>query len=116
MDVELHCSPTYDQKSIYLSYMALRISPFSKISALIVCSLMTTSQRWSVIYKRDLRIQELNRLDIIPLRDGLWVSSNSGEIFYPEYNKIAVPKDLGMRLVDPTATKNVPRCAFFDNL
>jgi hypothetical protein len=66
---------------------------------------------WSNCYP-----DRLKQLDIIPLQDGPWVSSNSGEIFYPEYENIQVPKDLGMRLVALAATKNESRCAFFDNL
>lgn len=61
-------------------------------------------------------IQEVKQLEIIPLQDGSWVSSNSGDIFHPTYNNIAVPKDLGMRLVDPAAIKNESRRAFFTNL
>ncbi|KAE9369948.1 hypothetical protein N431DRAFT_381328 [Stipitochalara longipes BDJ] len=61
-------------------------------------------------------IRSLKQLDIIPLQDGSWVSSEIGDIFYPTYRDIAVPKDLKMRLVDPMATRNESRCAFFDNL
>ncbi len=61
-------------------------------------------------------IRSLKRLDIIPLQEGTWVSSDTGDIFYPEYGNVVVPKDLGMRLVDPMATRNKSRRAFFDNL
>jgi len=61
-------------------------------------------------------IQTLKQLDIIPLQDGSWVSSDSGVALYPQYDDVAVPKDLGLRLVHPTATRNQARCAFFDNL
>jgi len=64
----------------------------------------------------DLGIQSLKQFDIIPLQDGSWVSSNSGDIYYPEYGDIVVPKSLGIRLVDRVATRNASRCAFFDNL
>jgi len=60
--------------------------------------------------------QSLKQLNIIPLQDGLWVSSDIGDIFYPKYDNVMVPKDLGFRLVDPMATINESRCAFFDNL
>jgi hypothetical protein len=61
-------------------------------------------------------IRSLKQLDIIPLQDGSWVSSDIGDIFYPKYGNVVAPKDLGMRLVDPVATRNESRCAFFDNL
>jgi hypothetical protein len=61
-------------------------------------------------------IRSLKQLDIIPLQDGSWVSSDIGDIFYPKYGNIVVPKDLGMRLVDLVAARNDSRCAFFDNL
>jgi hypothetical protein len=61
-------------------------------------------------------IRSLKQLDIIPLQDGSWVSSGIGDIFYPKYGNVVVPKDLGMRLVDPMATRNESRCTFFDNL
>ncbi|KAH7378152.1 hypothetical protein BKA64DRAFT_585931 [Cadophora sp. MPI-SDFR-AT-0126] len=61
-------------------------------------------------------IRDLKQLNIVPLQDGSWVSSGSGSIFYPKYGDVAIPKDLGMRLVHPTATRNEKRCAFFDNL
>jgi hypothetical protein len=61
-------------------------------------------------------IQSLKQLNTIPLQDGSWVSSDSGDIFYPKYGDVVVPRGLGMRLLDPTATRNQARCAFFDNL
>ncbi len=67
-------------------------------------------ERWSEA------IRSLKQLNIIPLQDGSWVSSDSGDIFYPKYGDVVVPRGLGMRLVDPTATRNEARCAFFDNL
>jgi hypothetical protein len=66
--------------------------------------------RWSEV------IQSLKQLNIIPLQDSSWVSSDSWDIFYPRYGDVVVPRGLGMRLVDPTATRNEARCAFFDNL
>jgi hypothetical protein len=67
-------------------------------------------------YRWPSSILSLRQLYIIPLQDGSWVSSESGDIFYPKYGNVAVPNDLGMRLVHSTATTNEARCAFFDNL
>ena len=61
-------------------------------------------------------IRSLKQLNIIRLQDGSWVSSDSGDIFYPKYGDVVVPRGLGMRLVDPIATRNQARSAFFDNL
>lgn len=67
-------------------------------------------------YRWSARIRDLKQLNIIPLQDGSWVFSDSGDIFYPKYGDVVVPSSLGMRLVDLTATRNEARCAFFDNL
>ena len=61
-------------------------------------------------------IGRLKQLNIVPLQNGSWVSANSGNLFFPKYGNIMVPKGLGMRLLDPAATLNESRCAFFDNL
>lgn len=61
-------------------------------------------------------IQSLKQLDIIPLQDGSWISAASADVFYPGNGDVAVPKSLGMSLVDLKATRNEARCAFFDNL
>lgn len=61
-------------------------------------------------------IRSLKQLNIIPLQDGSWVSADSGALFFPKYGDITVPKGLGLRLLDPMATLNESRCAFFDNL
>lgn len=67
-------------------------------------------------YRWSETIRSLKQLDIIPLQDGSWVSSDSGDIFYPKDDDVVVPRGLGMRLVHPMATRNAARCAFFDNL
>jgi hypothetical protein len=76
------------------------------------CNLLNMAwrQSWSP------SIRSLKQLDIIPLQDGSWVSPDIGDVFYPKYGTVVVPKDLGMRLVDPMATRNETRCGFFDNL
>ena len=60
--------------------------------------------------------RSLKQLDIIPLQEGSWVSPDIGDIFYPGSGNVVVPKDLGMRLVDPMATRNKSRCDCFDDL
>ena len=61
-------------------------------------------------------IRSLKKLNLIPLQNGSWFSANHGDFFFPKYDNIMVPKGLGMMLLDPAATLNESRCAFFDNL
>ena len=55
-------------------------------------------------------------LHLIPLQDGSWVSADSGSIFHPESDRVPVPADLGLRLVDPQALKYPARKALFMKL
>ena len=55
-------------------------------------------------------------LSLIPLRNGSWVSSTIGQVFYPEDNSVPVPTDLGLRLVDPRALEVPSRKALFSKL
>lgn len=58
----------------------------------------------------------IKALPLIPLRDGTWVSGDSGSIFHPESDRLPVPTDLGLRLVDPEALQNPARKALFTKL
>ena len=55
-------------------------------------------------------------LDIVPLQNGDWVSSNSISIYYPFSNQIPVPGDLGLRLLDAEALRNTSRSSLFAKL
>lgn len=55
-------------------------------------------------------------LPLIPLQNGSWVSGDSGLIFHPDSDRVPVPTDLGLRLVDPKALRNSARKALFTHL
>ncbi len=60
--------------------------------------------------------QQIRDLSLIPLRDGSWVRSTIGKVFYPEDDRVPLPTDLGLRLVDPRALEVPSRKALFSKL
>ncbi|KAJ5982538.1 hypothetical protein N7451_012638 [Penicillium sp. IBT 35674x] len=58
----------------------------------------------------------LRSLELLPLQDGTWVSPNSGRIVFPTTQGTPIPQSLGFRTLDPSATKNEDRNAFFSNV
>ncbi|KAJ6063689.1 hypothetical protein N7499_012369 [Penicillium canescens] len=58
----------------------------------------------------------LNELAILPLRNGEWVSANSGPIYLPKTGEIDIPADVDIRILDPAAVVNEDRRAFFTHL
>ncbi|KAJ5297272.1 uncharacterized protein N7443_008165 [Penicillium atrosanguineum] len=58
----------------------------------------------------------LNELAILPLRNGEWVSANSGSVYLPKTGEIGIPADVDIRLLDPAAVVNEDRRAFFIHL
>ena len=58
----------------------------------------------------------LSALPLIPLHDGTWVPGASEAIFHPDSDRIPVPTDLGLRLLDPQSLKNSARKALFTQL
>ncbi|MBE3044641.1 hypothetical protein IMZ48_19190 [Candidatus Bathyarchaeota archaeon] len=59
---------------------------------------------------------EIKQLEIIPLEDGSWARADHGDIFYGAIGEVSVPSDLGLRIVDPTATGNERRVDLFNAL
>ncbi|KAL8829788.1 MAG: hypothetical protein Q9191_001815 [Dirinaria sp. TL-2023a] len=51
-------------------------------------------------------IQEIN---LIPLQDGTWTSASTAELYFPEYQSVPVPSDIGLRLVDKDFLSNAAR-------
>lgn len=61
--------------------------------------------------------KRLRTLALIPLRDGRWVSSASGnEIYFPKTDGISIPADIGLDLVCPMATENIAWADLLSNL
>ena len=60
--------------------------------------------------------QQIRSLTLIPLRNGSWISSTIGKIFYPEDGRVPVPTDLSIRLVDMRALEVPSRKALFSEL
>jgi hypothetical protein len=58
----------------------------------------------------------LQHLELLPLRNGKWVSSNSCSALLPTTNAIPIPKGLPMPILDPLATKNADRLALYIRL
>ncbi|UNI18105.1 hypothetical protein JDV02_004396 [Purpureocillium takamizusanense] len=83
-----------------------------------------TTEEWhTVVAKLLLRIlanpdlwERLKRLDLIPLRDGNWVSSLSSTVYFPEANGVMIPEDVDMNILEPRATSNQDRKALFKSL
>ena len=58
----------------------------------------------------------VRRLDIIPLQNGSWTSSQSDDIYYPTDNNIPIPMDLGLRLIKKSAVEIPARSSLFMKL
>ncbi len=58
----------------------------------------------------------VSALPLIPLHNGTWVPGASGSIFHPDSDRIPVPTDLGLRLLDPQSLRNPARKALLTQL
>ncbi|RYP79682.1 hypothetical protein DL769_002822 [Monosporascus sp. CRB-8-3] len=71
----------------------------------------------NVPFRSDFTIKRLVReLDLIPLMDGSWARAVDGEIFFPHAGGVPIPRDLGLRLVQPDAAEDTERRALFGHL
>ena len=135
---EVYLSDSYAPSDIaILKNFGLKRLPYDKFIAMVRQDLLAgpsnsrikslaTDDAWnSKAYKalstawangRPSTIRSLEQLNIIPLQDGSWVSSDYEDIYYPMYEDAAVPKDLGMRLVHLMAMRNENRRAFLDKM
>lgn len=57
--------------------------------------------------------QMIQKLELIPLQDGNWISQELGSAFNPGSQTVPVPTDLGIRLIDRKALKNESRKKLF---
>ena len=64
----------------------------------------------------NLEAETVRKMPLIPLRGESWVSGSSGSIFHPVSDRVPVPTDLGLQVVDPQALKNPARKALFTQL
>lgn len=63
------------------------------------------------------RITRVKALKLIPLKDGTWMSSNNGPVYYPETSGgLTIPDDIGLRLISPAACSNKDRNELFELL
>ncbi|PIG82100.1 hypothetical protein AARAC_000013 [Aspergillus arachidicola] len=75
------------------------------------------SQLLSRIEKEDEdEMRTLNELAILPLRNGEWVSANSGPVYLPKTGEIDIPAGVDIRILDPAAVANEDRRTFFIHL
>ncbi|KAF5556260.1 hypothetical protein FNAPI_5783 [Fusarium napiforme] len=58
----------------------------------------------------------LKSLELLPLRDGKWVSCASGPVYFPMTGDIEIPEDLGLRVLNKSATINPDRRDLFRHL
>jgi hypothetical protein len=61
-------------------------------------------------------LNTLKYIELVPLKDGSWTSSNAGSIYYPRVDDIDVPTDLGLRLLEPNSYQISPRQELFQRL
>lgn len=58
-------------------------------------------------------LAQVRELDILPLRDGRWVSANSGVSYLPMTGEASIPPGVDMRVLDPQAVANASRKSLF---
>ena len=131
---EVYLSARYDLNDFQLlDVLAVRELSFWDISTRVDADLKDPLSRWrsptisnewvtrsaSMLMQMPISAAEVNRvnaLSLIPLHDGTWVPGASGSIFHPDSDRIPVPTDLGLRLLDPQSLKNPARKALFTQL
>lgn len=57
--------------------------------------------------------EQIQSLQIIPLQDGRWLSSKFNPIYFQQGGRVEIPTDLGLKLVDQTASANSARKELF---
>lgn len=58
----------------------------------------------------------IRSLQILPLRDGRWTSSEEGPVYLPATGDIKIPAILDLRVIDSAAVQNRDRRALFEQL
>ena len=85
----------------------------------------TTTRPWHTRSAELLRVPFIRKwpettivrgLSLIPLKNGEWVSVDSGPVFFPKNLDVSVPSDLGLRLVKPTTLEVPARIALFSDI
>ncbi|GLA25441.1 hypothetical protein AnigIFM63326_002142 [Aspergillus niger] len=74
------------------------------------------SQHLLEIEDEDAEMSTLKGLAILPLRNGEWVSANSGTIYLPKTGEIDIPADVDIRVLDLAVLANEERKALFVHL
>ena len=77
--------------------------------ATMLCGLLEDS-RYSTVQ------EEIRAMRLIPLENRVLVSSKEHDTFYPDYNGVSIPTDLGICLVNPEAIQNKARKKLFSLL
>ena len=129
---ELYLSPKYQQKA--LDQLGVQVLDWGDILARIRADLEDSSSRMKSAVTDDVwhtRAAELlmiplprnfsladdiRRLRLVPLQNGQWISINAGSIYYPDNDRITIPTDLGLRLVESKALTNTSRKKLFSEL
>ena len=66
--------------------------------------------------KNSAEAAQVRALPLIPLYDGSWVSSDTGPVFRSHNDRIQVPTDLGLRIIDRRARQGSARVELFKEL
>ncbi|KAK1624073.1 hypothetical protein BDP81DRAFT_502426 [Colletotrichum phormii] len=60
-------------------------------------------------------MEDIKEIDLIPLEDGTWVSTDSEPVYFPRFEDLEIPVDIGINLLSP-AVKNSSRLRLFEFL
>lgn len=127
-----YISPKYSNDDLELLW-ALGVRPLSdaEFCHSLFCDLLSVSSTFKSIFGNDdwrSRIAKklqtiaesnlplLQDLKCIPLQDGSWVSACEGNLYFPEYQKVPIPTDLGLKIVHGDALMNTTTKALYSTL
>lgn len=66
-------------------------------------------------YQRTTAIKDLRSMDLLPLRDGTWVSVTSGTVYFAQVDGLDIPSDLNLRIISQSVA-NPSRMLLFQHL
>jgi hypothetical protein len=61
-------------------------------------------------------ILDLKQLNLLPLRNGTWVSAATGNVYFPQIGELKIPPGLGLRIIRPRAAASLDRHRLFELL
>ncbi|KAI8676088.1 hypothetical protein NCS56_00495700 [Fusarium sp. Ph1] len=132
---DYYLSPNYSQTAVnILQGYGLRPVPVTLLIQLLEADLKSayskmrgkhTADAWHSHVARMLSLwfeknfearQTLQRLALLPLRDGEWTSTTSGPVYFPQTGDIGIPDSLDLRVISRFASDNPDRNTLFRHL